>query len=130
MPVGQLRDTRGPCAVSYAHALRFWFRAGLQSPLSGFRLRALLSTALVVLAAADACAKPGDPAKGAGVGAGSAQTEQRGDGAKDKDKAGEEKSAPAAKKKKSADDKADKKPADEKADKKAADEKKNAPRFD
>lgn len=109
MTVGQLRDSRGPCAVQNAQASRFWLRVSLRSRLAGFRLRALLSTALVVLAASDACAKPDQSAKGAESGTPPAQGEQRDGGTKDK--AGEDKSGAAAKGKK--------KPADEKNDKAA-----------
>ena len=100
MTVGKFRDTRGRCAVANARASRLCLRAGLQSGLEGFRLRALLTTALVVLASAEAYAKPDDSAKG---GAKPAQTEPR-DGATP-DKPGAEKPAAAPKGTKPADNK-------------------------
>ncbi|MCP4618217.1 MAG: ShlB/FhaC/HecB family hemolysin secretion/activation protein [Bradyrhizobium sp.] len=77
MTVGQLRDTRGPCAVLHARPSRFWLRSGLGSRFAYFRARALLSAALAVLAVSDVHAKPDASAKGAS--APQAQTESGGE---------------------------------------------------
>ena len=83
MTVGQLRDTRGPCAVVDAQPSRL-LRGSLRSGLAGLRVRALLSTALVAFAASDAHAKPDESAKGTAAGAPQAQSEQRGGDAQGK----------------------------------------------